>query len=662
VADSLEEARALLVQGPWPDLIIADLNLPDGRGIELLTVKGGRPTFPLVVLTGQGDERAAVEAMKAGALDYVVKSSATLFDMPHIAERALREWGHITERIRARDKVRQRNRELAALNEIGQAITSTLDLEETLTLITDHTTRLLGVQATALLLHDEANDDLWFAAGSGVDVNSMRDKRLALGQGIAGWVVQHGVPALVPDVSQDPRFFDGFDQADTFTARSVLCVPLQSKEHTIGALEAINKNDGPFNQEDLHLLSALAAPAATAIENAGLFEATQQQLQGLCVLHAVAVATTRLSSEDELIEHATEVINAMLYPSSFGVALLDEATAVLRPHPASRPYRQWTPEFDLLQHGIVAQVVTDGQPRRISDVTRESEYLEIDPRTRSELCVPLKVGERVIGVINLESTQPDAYTEADERLLMTIAGQLATAIERVRLFQAEQTSRRQLRALSRRLVEVQEAERGRVSRELHDEAGQTLSSLLLGLSLLAREADQPAAVIARAAELEAMVDKMLSNLHRLAMNLRPASLDHLGLVAALEQYVEAFSQQHGLAVQFETVGLGNDRLPQAVATTLYRVVQEALTNVTRHAQATRVDVLLERSADKLVTIVEDDGVGFAPTAALQSGRLGLFGMRERAEVLGGTLTIESTVGAGTTILIEIPYADSDSHR
>jgi len=225
------------------------------------------------------------------------------------------------------------------------------------------------------------------------------------------------------------------------------------------------------------------------------------------------------------------------------------------------------------------------------------------------------------------------------------------------------SGREQLQALSRRLVAVQEAERRHISRELHDETGQALSSLLLGLSLLEREADDPEAIVARAIELEEMVDRMLENLHRMAMNLRPASLDHLGLVAALDQYCETFGQQYGLDVQFETVGLemGKRLLPE-VETALYRIVQEALTNVIRHAQARHVDVLLEQRGDHVVTIVEDDGVGFDTREVAQSGRLGVFGMHERAEMLGGNMMVESAPGSGTTVFVEVPYADQDPHR
>ena len=135
-----------------------------------------------------------------------------------------------------------------------------------------------------------------------------------------------------------------------------------------------------------------------------------------------------------------------------------------------------------------------------------------------------------------------------------------------------QIGHNRLQSLSRRLVEVQETERRNIARELHDEAGQALTSLMVELRLLEREADNPNAVVTQVTELKAKTNDILENLHQLAINLRPASLDHLGLVAALRQYIKTFSQQNNLDTQFEVVGLDDNRLPPEVETNLYRIV------------------------------------------------------------------------------------------
>jgi signal transduction histidine kinase len=214
---------------------------------------------------------------------------------------------------------------------------------------------------------------------------------------------------------------------------------------------------------------------------------------------------------------------------------------------------------------------------------------------------------------------------------------------------------RELATLSRRLVEVQESERQYISRELHDETGQALATLMLGLGLLERDLHSGLPVAGRVTELKRTVDEVLEGLHGLAMDLRPASLDHVGLVPALRQYTERVTERYQLAVDFSAIGLEEERLPPAVEITIYRIVQEALVNVVRHAHATHADVIVERGADRVRILIEDNGVGFEPATALDSGRLGLIGMRERAETLRGQLVIDSVPGTGTTLLVEVPY-------
>jgi signal transduction histidine kinase len=239
---------------------------------------------------------------------------------------------------------------------------------------------------------------------------------------------------------------------------------------------------------------------------------------------------------------------------------------------------------------------------------------------------------------------------------------------------------------------VQENERRSIARELHDEAGQALTAVQLGLHSLETERD-PDCLAARINELKSTVDGVMENLHRLAVDLRPVSLDRAGLVPAVEQYIESFGRHSGLQVDFVAFSLDPvtgapvstgsaalsaeaaaaaaphvlppspgdcGRLNPEVETAIYRVVQEALTNVARHARASRVSVILERRrathspGEALVAVIEDDGAGFDVEEALARGRLGLLGMRERVEMLGGSLTIESAPGAGTTIVVEAP--------
>lgn len=223
--------------------------------------------------------------------------------------------------------------------------------------------------------------------------------------------------------------------------------------------------------------------------------------------------------------------------------------------------------------------------------------------------------------------------------------------------QAEDEIRRrsgELAVLSRRLVEIQESERQHIARELHDETGQALTSLMLRLGALERALPRDGLAASGLVEIKYSVEEVIEGLHHLAADLRPSSLDHVGLMPALCQYVERMGERHGLEVDFVAMGLDGERLPAEMEITIYRIVQEALVNIVRHAQATQVDVLLERRTGLIKVAVEDNGRGFDVQAGLYTGRLGLIGMRERAEMLGGRLTVDSAPGDGTMVLMEAP--------
>ena len=267
---------------------------------------------------------------------------------------------------------------------------------------------------------------------------------------------------------------------------------------------------------------------------------------------------------------------------------------------------------------------------------------------------PLSFVGKQIGKLRLANPEKGFFT-ADRNLIFESYSNLAAvAIQNTWLFDQVRSGNEQLHALSHRLMDVQEAERLHLSRELHDESGQVMSALVVQLGLLERDASKPELIRQHAAELKRIAGDVLDNLHEMAVKLRPASLDHLGLVTALDQYISEFSHQHSLNVLFETVGLSKKRQTLEIETAIFRIVQESLTNVILHAQATDVDVLLSQRNGKLIAMIEDNGVGFTPDKVAEQSHLGLFGMRERVEMLGGSLTIESSIGKGTTILAEVP--------
>lgn len=271
--------------------------------------------------------------------------------------------------------------------------------------------------------------------------------------------------------------------------------------------------------------------------------------------------------------------------------------------------------------------------------------------------LPLSFGEKPIGRLALLSKDPAFFTSDLTILLNSYANLAAVAIQNTWLLDQVKSGNDRLHALSHRLMKVQETERLNLSRELHDESGQVISAMMVQLGLLERDAENPVMIRKYAQQLKHIASDVLSNLHEMAVRLRPASLDHLGLVTALEQYIADFGRQHNLDIQFEAIGVNGKRHSIEIEIAFFRVVQESLMNVSLHANATRVDVLLNQRKDSLNVIIEDNGVGFVTENVLAHTHLGLFGMRERVEMLGGTLSIESGIGKGTTIQVEVPVGD-----
>jgi signal transduction histidine kinase len=264
---------------------------------------------------------------------------------------------------------------------------------------------------------------------------------------------------------------------------------------------------------------------------------------------------------------------------------------------------------------------------------------------RTSLWVPLVVRDRTIGVIAAHDRArgPESYFSDDDlRLAETFASRAAVAVD---------LSERVARDVVQRVVAAQEVERRRLARELHDETGQTLTSIMLGLKSVEERADDPATRDA-VAELGRQVANAMQDVRRIALELRPKVLDDYGLVSALERLASSFETQTGIAVDLEAQ-IGANRLPTEVETALYRIVQEGLTNMAKHAEPSRASVLVAPKNGSVLLVLEDDGRGFDPGRA-RNGGLGLDGMRERVELLEGRMTLESRVGAGTTLVVEVP--------
>jgi signal transduction histidine kinase len=538
---------------------------------------------------------------------------------------------------------------LRALVEAGVALTSELSLDALLQRLVEAAAELTGARYAALGVIDRTGSELERFLTTGVDAETHAAiGELPHGRGILGVLISEDAPLRLHNLGEDPRavgFPPNHPPMSTF-----LGVPIHLRGVAYGNLYLTEKaGGGDFSEEDEELVGLLASQAAVAIENARLYEAATAWSKQLESLNEVGNALATETDLDRLLDliarRSRELLDARLVAVLLPSGADELRFAAVAGDESERLLRETIPRST----SKTGRVLERGQSERVDSVLDDP---DIDPHAArllgasSGLWVPLLVRGRAIGVLAAhDKLGPDVrFTETDLRLAETFAARAALAVD---------LSERIASDSLRRVVEAQELERRRLARELHDETGQALTSILLGLKAL-EERFEDADSRAATAELRELVVSTLQDVRRLAVELRPSALDDFGLVAALERLAASFAEQSGIAVDFQT-SLAGERLSGEVETSLYRIVQESLTNVVKHARARHVSILLTRKNGAVKAVVEDDGQGFNPAEDTLDG-FGLVGMRERLALLGGRLEVESSSETGTTVAAEVPIA------
>ncbi len=534
---------------------------------------------------------------------------------------------------------------LRALVETGIAINSELSLDALLERIVEAAARVTGARYAALGVIDRAGTALERFVTHGIDPEAHAAiGELPRGRGILGVLIRDARPLRLPDIGEDPRSV-GFPPHHP-PMRGFLGVPILLRGVAYGNLYLTEKEGGDFTEEDEEVVTLLAAQAAVAVENARLYQSATEwsrQLESLNEIGAALVSELELPRLLDLVaSRLRELIGARLVTIALPVA------ADLRIEAADGDGAETSIGTTFPLHDSkTGRVLERGRSERVDSLLEDPEVHQDAARSfraRTGLYVPLVLRDRPIGVLVAHDKlgADQRFDSADLRLAEQFADRAAVAVD---------LSRRVARDALRRVVGGQELERRRLARELHDETGQALTSILLGLRAV-EEADGRDDVRTAVGDLRELVVATLQDVRRLAVQLRPKALDDFGLVPALERLVQTFAETSGIRVDLEAQ-LGEERLPAEVETTLYRIVQEALTNVVKHAEASRVSILLVRREGSATAVIEDNGRGFNPATA-PTDRLGLEGMRERAELHEGRLAVETAPGAGTTLVVEVP--------
>jgi signal transduction histidine kinase len=529
---------------------------------------------------------------------------------------------------------------LRRLIDVGRGLVAQLDLEAVLREVVDVARELTGARYAALGILDEDRQELERFIYVGIDAETRAQiGDLPRGRGVLGELIRNPVPLRLHEVGEHPRSY-GFPPGHP-PMHSFLGVPIVVRGQTYGNLYLTEKERGNFDVADEEAVTILAEWAAVAIFNVRLYAQSEEErgileraVHGLEATTEIARAVGGETDRARVLKTIAKRARALVGARSLLVLLRDgprrEVVAAAGECGADPVGRYMTVDEE-----TPAEALAGAQA--------------IGIEARAALLAPLAFRGRTLGaIVALDRLEegPGFYAE-DERLLTSAAASAATAVATVQSVTEDRL---------RQSLMTAERERARWARELHDSILQGLGSRRILLSSALKSGDRERL---ESAVEEALVDVVrdIEELRALISELRPITLDQLGLVAALGDLAERVG--HGTDLELEAdLELGDARLDPELETVVYRLVQEALNNVAKHAGASRAHLQVRGRGDRLDLLVSDDGRGFDPAG--KHGGFGLAGMRERVELAGGELRIESRPGGGARVMATIPLAASPS--
>lgn len=585
----------------------------------------------------------------------------------------------VTERKRAEIQLEEQNKALQKLSDTehrlreraeglagaSMAVSSSLELEEVLNQIMLSLQRSISFRTANILLYEDGAFNLahhWCSCVTPEHDDRFRQQYPLQRSPFLKQVLQTQQPIVIESTKTHPDYVlvPGMEWVVSY-----LAAPLMVGGKVIGIIDLSSDRDQEFSREIADQLMPFGASAAVAIQNARLYSAEQHARQVAETLNAASLDLTRTLVLDEVLDTLLDYTQRIVQFDRATVFMLDDELRLsVRAQLVHQPVAGEPPglakKFELWDEPLLRSVVNAKSSLVIPDSARLSDWKDegLWRGVRTWVGIPMVANEKTIGVVALVKMVPDAFSSEHVRLAESIVAQATVAVQNAWLFEQVRAGHDRLQTLYHRLVDIQENERRHIARELHDDTSQALASTMISLRLLEQDSSLTENARARIKKEKEVIDQVLENLHRLAVNLRPAGLDLLGLVATLEQIIKEYNEHYGMNIHFKVIGFtGEARLPGEVEITIYRIVQEALNNVVRHAQTANVDVILKNMDNKVIAMVEDDGIGYDMNTTRAGGHLGLIGMQERTQMAGGVFRIESNPGGGTTVVVEIPYGD-----
>ncbi len=517
--------------------------------------------------------------------------------------------------------IEENERRLAALNKTSEVISQSLELDEVLESAMTSVQEVMGVEAVRIYIKDDAEGVLRLAAHRGVSDNFVEGVQvIRIGEGFNGQVAISGEPMYVEDASEDPRLTREVVRKENI--RSQIIVPMTAKGKVVGTLAAAMHTYRRFLPQEVELLTAIANQIGVAVDNARLYREQKT------VAEALRVSEQRYRG---LFENAHDAI--WVHDLDDRVIAANEACVRLTGYTPS--------ELEGLKVGDLISKDTLPMAKKIEERLLRGEA----PGSMAEVKIVKRDGSEAIVQLACSVVSGDGRLTAFQNIARDVT--------------LERRMQENLRHLVRQITRAQEEERKRIAQELHDDTVQALVVHARQIEDLGSRLDSlPKEETARSLEkLYEEASAIMQGVQRMSQDLRPAALDRLGLLPALEWLASRTAKYSGIDVQMKVIGTER-RLPDEAEVVLFRITQEALRNVWKHANATAAEVIVSFDQDRTQVTIKDNGQGFELPPMVsdlpRSGKLGLAGMQERAELLGGTLSISSEPGKGTTVTAELP--------
>jgi signal transduction histidine kinase len=567
----------------------------------------------------------------------------------------------LTQAYRQKDvRLQELDRQLSALHSVTTAASESPDLDAVLHEVIREITEIFNFDATRIYLMNRQMTELNVRAS--FETNPKFFAKYTVfqkGQGNIGVVAATGKPLIYEDVHKDPLYeklshTNGVKRGGfSFWAG----FPIRTRLMTLGAISCIGVKPRRLKAEEIQLIASMANQIAIGVKYAVLFEESQTAAREVSLLYYVAKVVNQSLDLKTLLCGVMHEVRKLFKFDIGRIGLLEANGQDLGILADEGRLRKTVP----LNGEIMKKVLESRRPLFFEDIQNDPRYkkwtanqIALKEGFRAAFYLPIRAKDRSLGVIGFLGKNVHRFSPGEVRLIYSIAHHLGTAVENARFYEAARDSREQLRELAARIQVAREEERSRLARQVHDDLGQPLTALKMELAMASGMLGRnPKAGEQTTKPFFDRIDGMVETVRNIGEELRPAVLDDLGLTEAINWQAEDFQRRTGIQCKV-TGSVTRNSLDSGRSVAVFRIFQEILSNVARHARADKIRVEWKKDSANVLLLVSDNGKGITARALTSNRSFGILGMRERALFCRGELNISGLPGKGTTVSLRIP--------